>query len=87
MKTDNPITVKEVRALALSFPEVREEPHFDRASFRVRGRIDAHEALLAADPGTFFRRRRRSVAAPGRVPHGAPRGKDHEDRLSACLST
>ena len=65
------ITVKEVRALALSFPEVREEPHFDRASFRVRGRIfatiapdeksgmlkldlDAHEALLAAEPGAFF---------------------------------
>src|SRR5438309_10501452 len=65
------ITVKEVRALALSFPEVREEPHFDRASFRVRGRIfatiapdeksgmlkldlDADEALLAAEPGTFF---------------------------------
>ena len=35
------ITVEEVRNLALSLPEVREEPHFDRASFRVRGRIFA----------------------------------------------
>jgi hypothetical protein len=65
------ITAKEVRMLALSLPEVREEPHFDRASFRVGGKIfatiapdgksgmlkldlDAHEALLAAEPETFF---------------------------------
>jgi hypothetical protein len=65
------ITAREVRTLALSLPEVREEPHFDRASFRVRGKIfatiapdgksgmlkldlDAHEALLAAEPETFF---------------------------------
>jgi hypothetical protein len=65
------INAKQVRALALSLPEVREEPHFDRASFRVRGKIfatiapdeesgmlkldlDAHEALLAAEPETFF---------------------------------
>jgi hypothetical protein len=65
------VNAKDVRALALSLPEVREEPHFDRASFRVRGKIfatiapdgesgmlkldlDAHESLLAAEPGTFF---------------------------------
>jgi hypothetical protein len=65
------ITAGEVRKLALSFPESVEAPHFDRASFRVRGRIfatiapdgtsgmlkldlDAHEALLAAHPETFF---------------------------------
>ena len=29
----------EVRALALALPEVEEQPHFDRPSFRVRGRI------------------------------------------------
>lgn len=28
-----------LRALALSLPEVTEQPHFDYASFRVRGRI------------------------------------------------
>ena len=35
------ITTAEVRALALSFPEAIEAPHFDRASFRVRGKIFA----------------------------------------------
>jgi len=29
----------EARRLALSLPEVTEEPHFDMASFRVRGKI------------------------------------------------
>jgi hypothetical protein len=65
------VTAKEFRALALSFPEAVEAPHFDRASFRVRGKIfatiapdgksgmlkldlDAHEALLRAEPETFF---------------------------------
>lgn len=31
----------EARRLALSLPEATEEPHFDKASFRVRGRIFA----------------------------------------------
>jgi hypothetical protein len=31
----------DVRALALSLPEAVEQPHFDRASFRVRGKIFA----------------------------------------------
>jgi hypothetical protein len=31
----------EVRQIALSLPEVTEEPHFQRVSFRVRGRIIA----------------------------------------------
>jgi hypothetical protein len=31
----------QVRALALSLPEVTEEPHFHRRSFRVRGKIIA----------------------------------------------
>jgi hypothetical protein len=65
------ITAKEFRALALSCTEAVETPHFDRASFRVRGKIfatiapdgksgmlklglDAHEALLRAEPETFF---------------------------------
>jgi hypothetical protein len=30
-----------LRALALALPEALEEPHFDRASFRVRGKIFA----------------------------------------------
>ena len=35
------MTQDDVRALALSLPEAVEEPHFDRASFRVRGKIFA----------------------------------------------
>jgi hypothetical protein len=31
----------DVRALALSLPEAEEHPHFDRPSFRVRGKIFA----------------------------------------------
>jgi len=33
------MTVDEVRAFALSLPEATEEPHFDMASFRIRGKI------------------------------------------------
>jgi hypothetical protein len=33
------MTLVQVRAYALSLPEVTEEPHFDRTSFRVRGKI------------------------------------------------
>lgn len=33
--------LSQVRKLALSLPEVVEEPHFDRTSFRVRGKIIA----------------------------------------------
>lgn len=35
------MTQEEARRLALALPEVQEAPHFDRASFRVRGRIFA----------------------------------------------
>jgi hypothetical protein len=35
------ITVREVRKYALSLPGTVEAPHFDRASFRVRGKIFA----------------------------------------------
>lgn len=30
------VTLKTLRALALSFPETTEEPHFEKASFRVK---------------------------------------------------
>ncbi|MDO9473175.1 MAG: MmcQ/YjbR family DNA-binding protein [Caulobacter sp.] len=33
------MTHDDIRALALSLPEAREHPHFDRPSFRVRGKI------------------------------------------------
>lgn len=33
------MTADDIRALALSLPEAQELPHFDRASFRVRGKI------------------------------------------------
>lgn len=35
------MTQGEVRTLALGLPEAQEQPHFDRASFRVRGKIFA----------------------------------------------
>jgi len=35
------MTQSTVRAIALSLPEAEEHPHFDRPSFRVRGKIFA----------------------------------------------
>ncbi len=35
------MTGAEARRLALSLPEVAEQPHFEKASFRVRGKIFA----------------------------------------------
>lgn len=35
------MTPATIRTLALSLPEAEEHPHFDRASFRVRGKIFA----------------------------------------------
>lgn len=35
------MTADDIRALALSLPEAVEQPHFERASFRVRGKIFA----------------------------------------------
>ena len=35
------LTQREVRRLALGLPEAEEKPHFERASFRVRGKIFA----------------------------------------------
>lgn len=43
------LTLAQVRRLALALPEVTEEPHFDRTSFRVRGKIFA-----TAKPGEPF---------------------------------
>jgi hypothetical protein len=40
-------TVSSFRKMALSFPEVEEKPHFDRASFRIRKKIFA--TLLEKD--------------------------------------
>jgi len=33
------VTADDIRAVALSLPEAVEAPHFDRTSFRVRGKI------------------------------------------------
>lgn len=35
------MTQDDIRALALSLPQAEEHPHFDRASFRVKGKIFA----------------------------------------------
>ena len=32
-------TINELRALALSFPEATEEPHFEKTSFRIKKKI------------------------------------------------
>ena len=41
------MTLDDVRAAALAFPEATEEPHHERTSFRVRGKIFA--TALAGD--------------------------------------
>ncbi len=62
-------SVRDVRRVALSLPEVEEIPHFDRPSFRVRGKIlavvkpdnrmfikaspDEQQALVAARPEVY----------------------------------
>lgn len=43
------MNLSRVRKLALALPEVTEEPHFHRTSFRVRGRI-----IATAVPGEPF---------------------------------
>jgi hypothetical protein len=43
------MTLDQVRAFALSLPATTEEPHFDRTSFRVRGRI-----FVTARPGEGY---------------------------------
>jgi hypothetical protein len=64
------IAPDEMRALALALDGAEEQPHFDRASFRVKGKIfatlagdgtamlkldlDTHELLLRAEPEAFF---------------------------------
>ena len=35
------MTADDIRAVALSLPEAEEQPHFERTSFRVRGKIFA----------------------------------------------
>lgn len=35
------VTINTLRTIALSFPEVTEEPHFEKTSFRVRKKIFA----------------------------------------------
>lgn len=43
------MTLAEIRAFVLSLPDVTEEPHFHRTSFRVRGKI-----IATADPAEPF---------------------------------
>ena len=35
----HPMNQSDIRAIALSLPEAEEHPHFDKTSFRVRGKI------------------------------------------------
>jgi hypothetical protein len=41
MTRRRPVTVDDVRTLALALPEATEAPHFEAASFRIRGKIFA----------------------------------------------
>ena len=50
----------EARKFALSLPEATEEPHFEKSSFRVRGKIFAtvpedqkHLNVFVDDPSAF----------------------------------
>jgi hypothetical protein len=49
MAKATPLTLVQVRRLALALPETEETPHFDRTSFRVRGKI-----FLTAKPDEPF---------------------------------
>lgn len=53
------MTLTQARRFALSLPEAREEPHFDRASFRIRGKIFAtalpHDGYLNVFVGEEYR--------------------------------
>ena len=49
------LTCDDIRAIALALPEAEEQPHFDSASFRVKGKIfatmgDEPRATLKLDP-------------------------------------
>ena len=41
--------LEQIRRIALSLPEVAEQPHFDKSSFRVRGKI-----FLTVPPGDEY---------------------------------
>jgi hypothetical protein len=43
------LNLSQVRTIATALPEVTEEPHFQRTSFRIRGKIFA-----TAQPGDHF---------------------------------
>jgi len=47
------VNIREARRLALALPEATEEPHFDRASFRVKGKIFATAAPDGASLNIF----------------------------------
>jgi hypothetical protein len=59
----------EARRLALALPEVTEQPHFDMASFRVRGKIFV-TVPAAASPGAGDRRVLHGEIGPGDEMHG-----------------
>jgi hypothetical protein len=44
------MTLSQAREIALSLPEVTEETHFHRISFRVRGKVIAKQAREDKDP-------------------------------------
>lgn len=58
-----PLTIDQLRTLAMSFPETTEEPHFEKTSFRVKKKIfatfDKNKNTLTiklseADQGVFL---------------------------------
>ena len=49
-ESGEPVNAEAVRRLALALPEATEEPHFERTSFRVKGKIFA---TVAPDGGSM----------------------------------
>ena len=73
------MTQDDIRAVALSLPEAEEHPHFDRTSFRVRGKIfctmtpDGEQAMVKL-PLEIKEAVRRPIATPS-CPCRAPGGE------------
>jgi len=56
-----PVNVEAVRRLALALPEATEEPHFERTSFRVKGKIFATVAPDGSSMNVFVDDEQREI--------------------------
>jgi hypothetical protein len=56
-----PVNAEAVRRLALALPEATEEPHFERTSFRVKGKIFATVAPDGSSMNVFVDDEQREI--------------------------